>query len=80
MNRKFALSGAGNSRNEVLLYGGVALGLLAGAAISTYIWRQRVQGALNASPLERADKMIDACERKLERIEKLMQDLQEKNN
>ena len=78
MNRKLLLAGASDDRNETLIYGGVALGLLAGAAISTYVWRLRVQAALNASPVEKADKMIDACEKKLERIEQLMRDLQEK--
>jgi hypothetical protein len=78
MNRKLLLAGTGDNRNEALLYGGVALGLLAGAALSTYIWRIRVNAALDASPVEKADKMIDACEKKLERIEQLMRDLQEK--
>lgn len=64
--------------NSALIYGGIALGILAGAALSTYIWRVRVNAALGASPTEKADKLIDACEKKLERIEKLMRDLQEK--
>lgn len=63
--------------NEILIYG-VALGLLAGAAVSTYIWRSRVREALDASPNEKADKIVEACERKLERIEKLMQEFGEK--
>lgn len=63
--------------NEILIYG-IALGLLAGAAVSTYVWRSRVREALEASPDERADKIIESCERKLERIEKLMQEFGEK--
>jgi len=85
MNRKLSLAGVGidmggrvEKRNDALIYGGVALGVLAGAALSTYIWRMRVKAALEASPLEQADKIIDACEKKLERIEKLMRDIQEK--
>lgn len=77
MNRKF-LSTAGPGRHD-LIYGGVAVGILAGAAISTWVWRRRVKAALDASPLQRADQMIDACEKKLEHIEKLMRELGEKN-
>lgn len=65
-------------QNSALIYGGLALGVLAGAALSTYIWRVRVNAAMGATPTEKADKLIDACEKKLERIEKLMRDLQEK--
>lgn len=65
--------------NEVLVYGGVALGVLAGAAISTYMWRARVRAALEASPGEKADKIIESCEKKLERIERLMREFSEKS-
>ena len=64
--------------NDVLIYAGVALGVLAGAAVSTYVWRSRVREALNASPDQRAEKIIESCEKKLERIEKLMQEFGEK--
>ena len=78
-----AKSAFGNNRdnspaNELLVYGGVALGVLAGAAVSTYVWRSRVREALNASPDARADKIIESCEKKLERIEQLMQEFGEK--
>ncbi len=66
------------SRGDALLYGGVALGVLAGAAVSTYVWQRRVRAALEKSPLDKADKMIESCERKLEHIEKMMRDLQSK--
>ena len=80
MNRKVQLAGAGGTRNDTLLYSGVALGLLAGAAISTYVWRQRVRAAelLNLTPLERAEKLIEACEAKLDSIEKSVRDIQDK--
>ena len=64
--------------NEILIYGGVALGVLAGAAVSTYVWRSRVREALSDSPDERAEKIIESCEKKLERIERLMQEFGEK--
>lgn len=63
-------------RSDVWLYGGLALGVLAGAAVSTYVWQKRVREALDKSPLDKADKMIESCERKLEQIEKMMRDLQ----
>jgi len=64
-------------RNQALLYSSVALGVLAGAAISTYLWRQRVQALelLNASPLERAEELIASCESKLEDIERAFEDM-----
>ncbi len=67
-------------RSDVWLYGGLALGVLAGAAVSTYVWQQRVRAALEKSPLDKADKMIESCERKLEQIEKMMHDLQSKSS
>jgi len=63
-------------RSDVWLYGSLALGVLVGAAVSTYVWQKRVREALDKSPLDKADKMIEACERKLEHIEKMMSDLQ----
>ena len=71
--------GAQQPANELLVYGGVALGVLAGAAVSTYMWRARVRAALEASPGEKADKIIESCEKKLERIERLMREFSEKN-
>ena len=81
--RNFSLAAPGNRRREApaggaLLYGGVALGVLAGAAVSTLVWRARVRAALEASPGKRADKIIESCERKLERIEQLMRDFNDK--
>ncbi len=75
MNRKFAVV---NGPSEALLYGGITLGVLAGAALSTYVWRQRVRAELERSPADKADKMIESCERKLEQIERMMRDLQAK--
>ena len=75
MNRKLVFA---DGKSESLLYGGVVLGVLAGAAVSTYVWRQRVRAAINKSPLDKADKMIESCERKLEHIEKMMSELQAK--
>lgn len=82
LTRNFSSGLLGDKRgnaptNEILVYG-VALGVLAGAAVSTYVWRARVRAALQASPDERADKIIEACEKKLERIERLMKDFGEK--
>ena len=79
MNQKFQLAGA-QTRHETWLYGGVAAGILMGAAVSTYIWRQRVKAAalLNLTPLERAEKLIEACEAKLDSIEKSVREIGDK--
>ena len=68
--------GAGNG--STLLYGGIAAGVLLGAAVSTYVWRQRARALnlLNMSPLERAEQMIANCERKLEAIERSFAELE----
>ena len=89
LTRNFSLSDGGGKAllgvkradkpaNEIVIYAGIALGVLAGAAVSTYVWRSRVREALDASPDKRADKIIEACEKKLERIEQLMQEFSEK--
>ncbi len=83
LTRNFSISNWGGKRakepaSDILVYGGVALGVLAGAAVSTYVWRSRVREALESSPDERAEKIIESCEKKLERIEKLMQEFGDK--
>jgi hypothetical protein len=80
MNRKMQLAGSNETRSETLLYSGVAFGVVIGAAVSTYVWRQRVkaQAMLNLTPLERAEKLIEACEAKLDSIEKTVRNIQEK--
>ena len=61
---------------EAVLYGGIALGVVVGAAISTYLWRQRTRALeLNISPLERAEKIIASCESKLDSIEQAVSEL-----
>ncbi len=79
MSRNHHREVAVQDRGDLFIYGGVALGLLAGAAISTYVWRQRVKcaEASNLPPLEKAEKLIEACEKKLDSIEKSMRELQE---
>lgn len=61
-----------------LFYGSIAAGVLLGAAVSTYLWRQRASALnlLNMSPLERAEHLIANCERKLEAIERSFADLE----
>ncbi|HEX8464999.1 MAG TPA: hypothetical protein VF627_10325 [Abditibacterium sp.] len=80
MNRKLQWVGPSETRVETLLYSGVAFGVVLGAAVSTYVWRQRVkaQAMLNLTPLERAEKLIEACEAKLDSIETTMRQIQEK--
>lgn len=59
------------------MYGGIALGVMAGAAISTYLYRQRTRAMelLNVSPLERAEQIIASCENKLDSIEQAVSEL-----
>lgn len=94
MNQKLQLAGWGRGeaprymsvrdvsmRHETWLYGGVAAGVLVGAAVSTYVWRQRVKAAalLHLTPLERAERLIEACEAKLDSIEKSVREGSDKN-
>jgi hypothetical protein len=67
----------GAGRHSALIYGGVALGLLAGAAISAYWWKQhtRALNLLHATPLERAEELIASCEKKIEDIEHAIDEL-----
>jgi hypothetical protein len=69
--------GESNERGSTLLYSGVALGLLAGAALSAYWWKQRTRALdlLHASPLERAEELISSCENKIEDIERAIEEL-----
>ena len=71
------LTGDTSSKGAALLYGAVAVGVVAGAAISTYLWRQRVRALnlLNMTPLERAEEIIANCESKLEDIERAFENL-----
>jgi len=64
-------------QGEALLYGSIALGVLVGAAISTYLWHQRTRALnlLNMTPLERAEQLISNCESKLESIEQSFAEL-----
>jgi hypothetical protein len=69
--------GGAASLGSAAIYGGAALCVLAGAAISTYLWKQRVKtmNLLNSSPLERAEELIANCESKLEDIERAFEEL-----
>jgi hypothetical protein len=63
--------------NDGLLYGGIAIGLIAGVALATYLWKQRATSfsQMDISPLERAQQLIESCENKLESIEHAITDL-----
>jgi hypothetical protein len=69
--------GTDDGRGQTLLYSGVALGLIAGAAISAYLWKQRAHALnlLHTTPLERAEELIASCEHKIEDIERALEDL-----
>lgn len=62
-----------------LLYGGVTLGLLASAALSVYLWKQRERALnlLHTTPFERAEELISSCEHKIEDIERAIEELKQ---
>jgi len=66
-----------NKNRESFLVGGVALGVVAGAALATYLWRKKMQAIeiLNVSPLERAEQLIASCEDKLDSIDRAVSEL-----
>ena len=66
-----------NKTRDSLLLGGVALGVVAGAAVATYLWRQKVRAIeiLSVSPLERAEQLISSCEDKLDSIDRAVSEL-----
>jgi hypothetical protein len=68
---------AQSERGNNLLYGAVALGVVAGAAISAYWWKQRARASnlLNATPFERAEDLISSCENKIADIERAIEEL-----
>lgn len=69
------------SQKDTLLYSGIAVGILLGAAAATWLWRQRVQmlEELNASPEDRAEDIIASVEDKLASIEKAMAEIQQQS-
>ena len=69
------------NRGAALWYGGVAVGVLAGAAVSTLLWKRHLSAlAEQLSPLERAEQLIENCEKKLESIEQSVADLKSSNS
>ena len=68
------------SRRDTLLYSGIAVGVLLGAAVSTWLWRQRVAALeeLHASPEDRAEDIIASVEDKLASIERAVAEIQQK--
>ena len=66
-----------NNSKEAWLYGGIALGVVAGAVAATYFWTRRNGefGAFQGSPVERAEQLIESCESKLDSIENAINDL-----
>ncbi len=66
-------------RGGALLYGGVTLGLVASAALSVYLWKQRERALnlLQATPFERAEELISSCEHKIEDIERAIEELKQ---
>ena len=70
---------AGSVRHSTLLYGSIALGALAGVAVSAYWWRRhtRALNLLDPSPFDRVEELISSCEKKIEDIERAIEELKE---
>jgi len=78
--RRSVVAPSTDSRALALWYGGVACGVLAGVVLSTFLWKKRLQAlAEQLSPLERAEQLIENCEKKLESIEQSVADLKSSN-
>lgn len=79
--RALGWNGSGMGRSEsghgALLYGAVALGLVTGAAVSAYLWKQRARALnlLQTTPFERAEELLASCEHKIEDIERAIDEL-----
>lgn len=66
-----------NTQKEVLLYGGIAAGILLGAVAATVLWRRREEifESFDVSPEERAANIISNVESKLNSIERAIAEI-----
>lgn len=65
-----------HEHKDILLYGGLSLGILLGAAAATWVWRKRVQALEELTPEDRAEDIIASVEDKLASIEKAILEIQ----
>ena len=64
--------------HQALLWSGITLGILAGAASATYLWMTRSRSnGLPELPLDRAEALIASCESKIQDIERAISDLKD---
>lgn len=64
--------------HQALLWSGITLGILAGAAAATYLWTTRARnGSQPELPLDRAESLIASCESKIQDIERAISDLKD---
>lgn len=64
--------------HQALLWSGITLGVLAGAAAATYLWLSRARSSsLPELPLDRAEALIASCESKIQDIERAISDLKD---
>jgi hypothetical protein len=59
---------------NLLLFGGLALGVLVGLTM-TSLWLVRRQQEEEVPPLRRAERLIDSCEEKIQEIQKALESL-----
>ena len=67
-----------DASHKALLWSGVSLGVVAGAALATYLWLGRERGnGTPEPPLDRAEALIASCESKINDIERAISELKE---
>ncbi|HEX8551442.1 MAG TPA: hypothetical protein VF681_07775 [Abditibacteriaceae bacterium] len=64
--------------HRALWWSGITLGVLAGAAVATYLWQGRTRASNPPEePLDRAESLIASCESKIHDIERAIEELKE---
>jgi hypothetical protein len=67
-----------DASHRALLWSGITLGVVAGAAAATYLWLARGRASnVPELPLDRAEALIASCESKIQDIERAISDLKD---
>lgn len=67
-----------DASHRALLWSGVSLGVVAGAALATYLWLGRERtSSTPEQPLDRAEALIASCETKIQDIERAISELKD---
>ena len=66
-----------DASHRALLWSGISLGVVAGAALATYLWLGRERSSAPEQPLDRAEALIASCENKIHDIERAISELKD---